>query len=129
LRRVTTPAGSVVDRYARAWLETDPTARRALLDECWAVDGVYCDPLGRVTGRDGLADHIAGFQAGQPGARLEVVTGVDEHDGYVRFGWRLRAPDGSVALEGTDFGELDGDGVLRRIIGFFGPLPPGGSTS
>jgi hypothetical protein len=130
-RRVTTTTAghAAVDGYARAWLEPDPAARRALLERCWAVDGVYCDPLGRATGRDGLADHIGGFQAEQPGARLEVVTGVDEHDGWLRFGWHLRAPDGSVALEGTDFGELDGDGVLRRIIGFFGPLPPGGSTS
>jgi hypothetical protein len=130
LRAVTTTAGgTAVDSYARAWLETDPAARRALLERCWAVDGVFCDPLGQVTGRDGLADHIGGFQAEQPGARIEMVSGVDEHDGYVRFAWQLRAPDGSVALEGTDFGELDGDGVLRRIIGFFGPLPPGGPTS
>ena len=125
----TTAVGTAVDSYLRAWREPDPAARRALLERCWAADGVYCDPLGRVTGRDGLADHIGGFQAQQPGARLEVVSGVDEHDGYVRFGWRLLAADGAVALEGTDFGELDGDGVLRRIIGFFGPLPSGGPAS
>jgi hypothetical protein len=127
---VTTTVGTeAVADYAQAWLETDPVARRALLERCWAQDGVYCDPIGRATGRDGLAAHIGGFQAQQPGARLEVVSGVDEHDGYVRFAWRLLAPDGSVALEGTDFGELDGDGVLRRIIGFFGPLPPRGPES
>ena len=125
----TTAGGTAVDSYARAWLEPDRAARRALLDRCWAVDGVFCDPLGQVTGQDGLADHIGGFQARQPGARIEMVSGVDEHDGYLRFAWRMRAADGSVVLEGTDFGELDGDGVLRRIIGFFGPLPPGGSTS
>jgi len=127
---VTTPAGgTAVDSYARAWLEPDPAARRALLEQCWAVDGHYCDPLGHATGRDALADHIGGFQAAQPGARLEVVSGVDQHDGYLRFAWQLRAADGSVALEGTDFGELDGDGVLRRIIGFFGPLPQGGPAT
>ncbi len=125
----TAAVGTAVDSYLRAWREPDPAARQALLEQCWAVDGVYCDPLGQVTGRDGLADHIAGFQAGQPGALIELVSGVDEHDGWLRFGWRMRAPDGSVVVEGTDFGELDGDGVLRRIIGFFGPLPPGGSTS
>jgi hypothetical protein len=127
---VTTTAGdTVVDTYTRAWAEPDRAARRALLERCWAVDGVYCDPLGQVTGRDGLDEHITGFQAAQPGARFEVVSGIDEHDGYLRFAWQMRAADGSVAAVGTDFGELDGDGVLRRIIGFFGPLPPGGSTS
>jgi SnoaL-like protein len=130
LPRVTTTLGdTAVAAYGQAWLETDPAARRALLDRCWAEDGEYCDPLGRAVGRDGLADHIGGFQAEQPGARLEVVTGVDEHDGFVRFGWRLLAPDGSVALEGTDFGELDDDGALRRVVGFFGPLPAGRPAS
>lgn len=124
-----TVVDTVVDTYARAWQEPDGTARRALLERCWAADGVYCDPLATVTGRDSLADHIGGFQAEQPGARLEMVSGVDEHDGYLRFGWRLLAADGSVALEGTDFGELDDAGALRRIIGFFGPLPAGGPTS
>jgi len=113
-----------VEGYAQAWLETDPTARRALLDQCWAEDGVFCDPIGRAVGRQGLADHIGGFQAEQPGARLEVVTGVDGHDGYVRFGWQLVLPDGSVAVEGIDFGELDSAGALRRVVGFFDPLPP-----
>jgi hypothetical protein len=127
---VTTTAGdTVVDTYTRAWAEPDRAARRALLERCWAVDGVYCDPLGQVTGRDGLDEHITGFHAAQPGAVIEVVSGIDEHDGYLRFAWQMRAADGSVALVGTDFGELDGDGVLRRIIGFFGPLPPGGSTT
>jgi hypothetical protein len=127
---VTTTAGdTVVDTYTRAWAEPDRASRRALLERCWAVDGVYCDPLGQVTGRDGLDEHITGFQAAQPGARFEVVSGIDEHDGYLRFAWQMRAADGSVALVGTDFGELDGDGVLRRIIGFFGPLPPGGPAS
>jgi hypothetical protein len=126
LRRVTTPVGTVVDDYMRAWQEPEPAARRALLEQCWAADGVYSDPMVQVTGRDGLADHIGGFQAAQPGARIELASGVDEHDGQLRFAWRMRAADGAVALEGTDFGELDGEGRLRRIVGFFGPLPAGG---
>jgi hypothetical protein len=125
----TTVGGAAVDRYAQAWQQTDPTARRALLEECWAADGVYCDPTVRVTGRDGLAEHIGAFQARQPGARIEVVSGVDEHDGCLRFAWRMLAPEGAVTLEGTDFGQLDSGGALRRIIGFFGPLPPGGPAS
>ena len=104
------------------WRETDAAARRTLLDTCWAEDGVYCDPLTRVEGRDGLSSLIGSFQE-NPGARIDVVSGVDEHDGYLRFAWRMLAADGSVAVEGTDFGEVDGEGTLRRIVGFVGPLP------
>ncbi len=117
-------SSAVVDRYMAAWNEPDPEARRALLDECWAQAGIYCDPSGRATGRDGLCAHIGSFQEWRPGTRSEVTSSVDEYDGCLRFSWRMLAADGTVALEGTDFGELDGAGALRRIIGFFGPLPP-----
>ena len=101
---VTLTVGSAaVEGYAAAWRETDAAARRTLLDTCWAEDG--------------------SFQAENPGARIDVVSGVDEHDGYLRFAWRMLAADGSVAVEGTDFGEVNGEGTLRRIVGFFGPLP------
>ncbi|MGY1694670.1 nuclear transport factor 2 family protein [Geodermatophilus sp. SYSU D00814] len=118
-----TLGSTAVEQYAAAWLETDAAARRALLDTCWAEDGVYCDPLSRVEGRDGLSSLIGSFQEGNPGARIEIVSGVDEHDGHLRFAWRMLAADGSVAVEGTDFGDVDGEGRLRRIVGFFGPLP------
>jgi hypothetical protein len=58
-----------------------------------------------------------------PGNRIELASGVDEHDGLLRFGWRMLGPDGAVALGGMDFGELDADGRLKRIVGFFGPMP------
>ncbi|WP_089403251.1 nuclear transport factor 2 family protein [Geodermatophilus saharensis] len=118
-----TVGSAAVERYTAAWRETDAAARRRLLDTCWAGDGVYCDPLVRVEGRDGLSSLIGSFQEENPGARIEVVGGVDEHDGYLRFAWRVLTADGSVALEGTDFGEVDGEGTLRRLVGFFGPLP------
>jgi hypothetical protein len=125
LRRVTrTPSGAAVGQYVAAWHEPDPGVRRALLGACWAVDGVYSDPLGRAEGRDGLCAHITTFRERLPGARIDMVSGVDEHDGYLRFAWRMLSPDGAVTLEGVDFGEIDDAGLLRRIVGFFGPLPP-----
>ena len=36
--------------------------------------------------------------------------------------WRMVLADGKVFLEGIDFGELNSDGKLHRIVGFFGPL-------
>jgi hypothetical protein len=125
LRRVTrTPIGAAVGQYVAAWHEPDPGVRGALLGACWAVDGVYCDPLGRAEGRDGLSALIASFRERLPGTRIDLDSGVDEHDGYLRFAWRMLAPDGAVTLEGVDFGEVDDAGLLRRIVGFFGPLPP-----
>jgi hypothetical protein len=50
-------------------------------------------------------------------ASSEVISGVDEHDGYLRFGWQMLAADWTVALEATDFGEFDSGGALRRRPG------------
>jgi len=58
-----------------------------------------------------------------PGHRIDNASGVDEHDGYLRFAWKMVGPDGAVVMEGVDFGSLDGDGKLKSIVGFFGPWP------
>ena len=50
-------------------------------------------------------------------------SGIDLHHGVARYGWQLCAPDGTVALEGIDFAQLDERGRLARVSGFFGPLP------
>jgi hypothetical protein len=113
----------VVALYGSAWNEPDAAARRRTLEQAWADGGVYSDPTAHVEGRDALVAHIAGFQAQMPGARLELTSGVDRHHDTIRFTWTLKASDGSVVTDGVDFGELAGDGRLRRITGFFGPAP------
>ena len=40
----------LAEQYIATWNETDPSARRALIDEIWAADGRYIDPLAEVTG-------------------------------------------------------------------------------
>ncbi|MCU1345956.1 MAG: hypothetical protein JWL70_2222, partial [Acidimicrobiia bacterium] len=52
------------------------------------------------------------------------TTAVDAHHQFVRFGWELVGPDGVVALEGVDLAELNDDGQLQRVTGFFGALTP-----
>lgn len=115
-------AGEAVAAYVAAWNETDETARRALLDKSWSANGVYEDPLGVVEpGRAALSRHIAQFHARYPGAKLAAIGDLDHHHGKIYFAWRLIAADGSAALDGRDFGELDADGRISRIVGFFTP--------
>jgi hypothetical protein len=120
---VSAPADEIVAAYSAAWNERDDAARRSLLERSWSDDGLYCDPTARAEGRAALVEHIGGFHARLPGHRLELASGVDEHDGLLRFAWRMLGPDGAPALHGVDFGELGADGRLTRIVGFFGPLP------
>lgn len=118
-----------VRAYIEAWSTPDDTARRNLLNECWAEDGMYIDPAFEVHGREALAAHIGRFlhegAYGLPsGCRIPISSGVGTHHGMVRFTWVLLDPSGTPVSNGTDFGELAPDGRLQRIVGFFGPPPP-----
>ena len=110
--------------HNRAWREPDRVLRQKFLDQIWAEDGTYTDPTAHVPGRKALVDHIDGFFAQFPGAHFVVTSGIDTHHQNLRFTWRMLLADGSVAVEGIDFGELSPDGKLQGIVGFFGPLAP-----
>jgi hypothetical protein len=111
-----------VENYVAAWNETDETKRRDLIAQCWADSGTYTDPVADVSGRDGLHGLISQFQQQMPGASIAITSGVDEHHGRIRFGWRLDG--GPQAMEGIDVGQLSTDGRIQSIVGFWGASPP-----
>jgi hypothetical protein len=115
---------TMVDRYCNAWSEPDAGRRQQLLDEVWADDGTYIDPLSHVAGRAALSSLIEGFLKQYPGSRIVLSSAVDLHHDKIRFTWKWVAGDGSVNVEGMDFGEIASDNRLRRIVGFFGPTTP-----
>ena len=113
----------VIQAYGAAWGETDATKRRALLEQCWGDDALYCDPVADGRGRDALDQFIAAMHAQQPGARIELTSGIDQHHNQVRFSWAFIAADGSRPIEGIDAGEIGPDGRLSRIVGYWGAPP------
>jgi hypothetical protein len=116
----------IVNLYMNAWNEPDSAKRATLLEQCWADDGVYVDPVSDVRGRDGLDSAIGGMHKQQPGASIALASGIDQHHNQVRFRWEFRQPDGKTAIAGIDYGELADDGRLARIIGFWGEPPAEG---
>lgn len=116
-----------IDRYANAWNETDSDARRALLEQCWADDGVYIDPTAHLVGREALNAHISNVHAKRASFRIEMMSDVDLHHNVIRFLWRIAFADGARGDVSIDFGEVGEDGRLSKIVGFFGAAP--GATS
>lgn len=113
----------VVAAYCEAWNAAGDGERRMLLEQSWADDGAYTDPRTDLAGRNALFAHISRVQAARPGSRIVMTGGLDVHHDVLRFAWKLVDPQGATVIEGVDFGELAADGRLRRIVGFFGPLP------
>ncbi len=118
---------TTIDTYLAAWNEADPARRADLVAQVWATDGRLIDPPLAAEGHIGIANMAAALQSQFPGHRFRRASGIDTHHDQLRFAWELVGADGSVALAGLDVGELAEDGRLRRITGFFGPLPAAGA--
>ena len=73
-------------------------------------------------GRPAILERLSGFSERFPGARVEITTHVDEHNGIARYGWRIIDRDGTLLLDGIDVVERAADGRLRKVVMFFGPL-------
>jgi len=114
----------VVSAYGAAWLEKEDAGRLRLLEIAVSDEFLYQDPTAEIVGRKALAEHIAGFQKRMPGAAIHITSGADHHHNRFHFEWRMVDPVGQTTLEGRDFGELDRNGQIRLIVGFFGPPPP-----
>lgn len=113
----------IVQVYIAAWHERAEENRHILLAQSWADDGHYCDPLQEYRGREALNQGIAGFQERRPGVRFVLTSDVEQHHNVLRFSWKCLRSNGTILVEGMDFGELGTDGRLKRIVGFFGPVP------
>jgi len=51
---------------------------------------------------------------------------VDAHNDVERYAWKIVDTAGNEVMHGIDVAERDGDGRLRRILMFHGPLPAAG---
>jgi hypothetical protein len=117
---------AIVDKYLAAWNETDATDRRRKIDELWAADGTYTDPLAAASGRDGFDQLIGAAQ--QQFAGLQFVRGAtyDEHHSVVRFTWDLvPAPGAEPVVIGFDVAEVNSDGQISNVYGFIDKMPAG----
>lgn len=115
---------TTIDTYLTAYGEDDPGRRAELTAQAWHPDGTLADPPMDATGHEELDAMFVVVQAQFPGHTFRRTSAVDAHHGVARYSWDLVAPDGTVALSGLDVAVPDDDGRLRRVVGFFGDLPP-----
>jgi hypothetical protein len=109
----------LVASYLETWNETDPAARRKAIDELWAPDGVYTDPMAVAEGRDQIDATIAAVQGQFPGLAFTLAGPVDAHHDTARFTWSL----GDELAIGFDVLVLDADGQIANVYGFLDKVP------
>jgi hypothetical protein len=114
----------IVEKYLAAWNETDPAKRRALVDEVWAEDGSYTDPLAAVRGRAEIDGLIGAVQQQFPGFVFTLGGTVDAHHDQARFTWNLGPAGAAEApVVGFDVAVLDGAGQIGSVYGFLDKVP------
>jgi hypothetical protein len=113
----------LAEQYIATWNETDPAARRALIDEIWSSSGRYIDPLAEVAGRDQIDAVIAAAQAQFAGMTFRLASTVDAHHDQARFTWALGPDDADAIVIGFDVAQRDTDGRLTLVLGFLDKVP------
>jgi hypothetical protein len=121
--RVPTPK-EAIDAYVDAWNTGDPEASSRLVEQAMTHDALMAYPRFEARGWVAISGLMATYKQQTPGVSIELTSNVEEHHGWVRFGWRMHGADGSVLGEGEDVGELGDDGRFVRVLGFLNPLPP-----
>jgi hypothetical protein len=114
----------LVDTHLAAYAEPDAARRLALLKDSWSLEGRLIDPPFDATGHQGISNQAAMLLGQFPGHRFERTTAIDAHHEVLRYGWRLVNPAGTAVVEGIDVVDLDVDGRISRVVGFFGTQPP-----
>ncbi|HEV7204839.1 MAG TPA: nuclear transport factor 2 family protein [Jatrophihabitans sp.] len=106
------------ENYLACWNETDPTARRALIERHWSEDATYVDPLADVRGHEALDATIGAVQAQFPGFVFTPAGPVDAHHRQARFTWGLGPAGAEPLIVGFDVVVTGTDGRIETVLGF-----------
>ena len=114
---------AIAERYIATWNEADPSVRRRAIDDLWAEDGRYVDPLAEAEGRAAIDATIGAVQAQFPGFVFQLAGPVDAHHDQARFTWELAQPGAEALVVGFDVAVLDAQGQLKSVLGFLDKVP------
>ena len=113
-----------VIRYLAAWNERDAKRRRDLVVETWTEEGSYIDAHRHGNGHSAIDAMLATTQAQFPGYRLNLVSGIEALNNFVRFSWAAGGTkDAPRYIGGTDFATLAPDGRIKTVAGFTDASP------
>jgi hypothetical protein len=116
-----TAAESNLIAMMEMWNERDMCQIRRRLEAIMDPHVEFCDPLHHIHGLDAFEAMVRKFREDYPRAELSRTTKIDHHHDRYRYEW-LIVQDGKTVIPGFDVAQIDPDGKIKRIDGFFGPL-------
>jgi hypothetical protein len=113
----------IIEKYIACWNETDADRRRVLIDELWAADASYTDPLADLRGRAEIDACVAGAQQMFPGMAFSLAGPVDANHNQARFSWHLGPAGAEPVVVGFDVAVVNAEGQISSIHGFLDKVP------
>jgi hypothetical protein len=105
---------AMIEKYVSSWNEPDPEARRRVIDEIWAADGVYRNATTEFAGRAGIEAAVAeAYDAFSAKGYAFKLVAVDRNHDAIRYRWEM------VRVTG---GEADSISTHVAIVGTNGRL-------
>jgi SnoaL-like domain len=111
-----------LDRMLDIWNEQDMSKVRLQLEAALAKDVVFIDPTIETHGIEEFEANVRSFRTKYPRAALRKTSGVDSHHSLHRYTWDITVGT-KLLVSGFDVSETDAEGKVKRVLGFFGPLP------
>ena len=105
-----------------AWNEKDSSKVRSHLETALAPEVIFADPNYLTQGIDEFEAMVHEFHQKYPISKCEHTSGLDSHHNRFRYSW-LVSINKVAALPGLDVTQLNDDGKIVSIDGFFGSLP------
>ena len=104
-------------QYLAVWNETEPAARRQLVEQAFSPTANYQDPLMQGQGHEGIDSMIGAAQSHFPGHRFSLRGTPDGYRQVLRFSWTLSVPDAEPVAYGTDVAIVSDD-RFDSVTGF-----------
>ena len=115
---------NVVTQYLAIWNEADADKRAAAVQDLFAADAPYIDPLAAVEGHAGIGAVITGAREQFQGLSFELLGDVDVHHNVARFQWGLVTAPGTEPIAiGFDVVVAADDGRIAGVYGFLDKVP------
>ena len=116
-----------LDHMLAAWNELEPAKVRGHLERALAPSVRFVDPTHDLTGIDAFEVMVHEFRKNLPDAVCSRASAIDAHHRLYRYHWAIHRGD-ELVLPGFDVAETDASDRVTQVLGFFGPLAPGGSA-
>jgi hypothetical protein len=113
----------IIEKYIATWNETDPAERRALIEELYAGDATYTDPLADLRGYAEIDAGVAGAQQMFSGMAFTLAGAVDANHNQARFTWHLGPAGEEPVVIGFDVAVANAEGKLTSVHGFLDKVP------